>query len=182
MEIKEIRCPHCNRLLAKGEATHIEIKCPRCGAYTILRASSAKSAGREPLFEVSHAPQAVSPVTPPVRIFNLNPTRRDISLANTAALSASESAVNTVAQNIESVNGNAANIAAIIAVWTAMSAIKMAPDAAQAVGLSQGACEAIQVRCEQILENVQAVTDVIPATPTKLGVCTGGRALGVRLA
>jgi hypothetical protein len=103
-------------------------------------------------------------------------------LANTAALSASESAVNTVAQNIESVNGNAANIAAIIAVWTAMSAIKMAPDAAQAVGLSQGACEAIQVRCEQILENVQAVTDVIPATPTKLGVCTGGRALGVRLA
>ena len=64
MEIKEIRCPHCNRLLAKGEATHIEIKCPRCGAYTILRASSAKSAGREPLFEVSHAPQAVSPATP----------------------------------------------------------------------------------------------------------------------
>jgi hypothetical protein len=46
-----------------------------------------------------------------------------------------ESAVNTVAQNIESVNGNAANIAAIIAVWTAMSAIKMAPDAAQAAGL-----------------------------------------------
>lgn len=84
-----------------------------------------------------------------------------------------ESAVNTVAQNIESVNGNAANIAAIIAVWTAMSAIKMAPDAAQAAGLSQGACEAIQVRCEQILENVQAVTDVIPATPTKLGVCRG---------
>lgn len=41
-----------------------------------------------------------------------------------------ESAVNTVARNIESVNGNAANIAAIIAVWTAMSAIKMAPDAA----------------------------------------------------
>lgn len=84
-----------------------------------------------------------------------------------------ESAVDTVAQNIESVNGNAANIAAIIAVWTAMSAIKMAPDAAQAAGLSQGACEAIQVRCEQILENVQAVTDVIPATPTKLGVCRG---------
>ena len=83
------------------------------------------------------------------------------------------SAVDTVAQNIESVNGNAANIAAIIAVWTAMSAIKMAPDAAQAAGLSQGACEAIQVRCEHILENVQAVTDVIPATPTKLGVCRG---------
>lgn len=52
------------KLQAKGEATHIEIKCPRCGAYTILRASSAKSAGREPLFEVSHAPQAVSPATP----------------------------------------------------------------------------------------------------------------------
>lgn len=64
MEIKEIRCPHCNRLLAKGEALYLELKCPRCGAYTILRATSAKSAGREPLFEVSHAPQAVSPTTP----------------------------------------------------------------------------------------------------------------------
>ena len=64
MEIKEIRCPHCNRLLAKGEALYLELKCPRCGAYTILRATSAKSAGREPLFEVSHALQAVSPTTP----------------------------------------------------------------------------------------------------------------------
>ena len=64
MEMKEIRCPHCNRLLAKGEAAYLELKCPRCGAYTILRASSAKPAGREPLFEVSHAPQAVSPATP----------------------------------------------------------------------------------------------------------------------
>ena len=60
---KEIRCGNCGRLLAKGTAIALEIKCPRCGAYTILRASSAKSAGREPLFEVSHAPQAVSPAT-----------------------------------------------------------------------------------------------------------------------
>lgn len=42
---KEIRCGHCNRLLAKGEALYLELKCPRCGAYTILRATSAKSPG-----------------------------------------------------------------------------------------------------------------------------------------
>lgn len=84
-----------------------------------------------------------------------------------------ESAVDTVAQNIESVKGNAANMAAILAVWTAMSAIKLAPDAAYAAGLSQSACEVIQKRCEEIFENVQAVVDVVPATPTKLGVCRG---------
>lgn len=83
------------------------------------------------------------------------------------------SAVDTVAQNIESVKGNAANMAAILAVWTAMSAIKLAPDAAYAAGLSQSACEVIQKRCEEIFENVQAVVDVVPATPTKLGVCRG---------
>lgn len=84
-----------------------------------------------------------------------------------------ESAVDTVAQNIESVKGNAANISAILAVWTAMSAIKLAPDAAYAAGLSEGACEVIQKRCEEILDNVQSVVDVVPATPTKLGVCRG---------
>lgn len=42
----EIRCKHCNRLLAKGEAVYIELKCPRCGAYTILCAASANRAGR----------------------------------------------------------------------------------------------------------------------------------------
>lgn len=44
-QVKEIRCLHCNRLLAKGEASYLELKCPRCGAYIILRAASANSAG-----------------------------------------------------------------------------------------------------------------------------------------
>lgn len=37
----EIRCRHCGKLLARGRAddAHIEFKCPRCGAYTILRAN-----------------------------------------------------------------------------------------------------------------------------------------------
>lgn len=47
-----------------------------------------------------------------------------------------ENAVDTVATNIESVKGNAANMASILAVWTAMSAIKIAHDAAQAAALS----------------------------------------------
>ena len=60
MEIKEIRCPHCNRLLAKGEAAYLELKCPRCRAYTILRATSANLAGRRASLEACHAPQTIS--------------------------------------------------------------------------------------------------------------------------
>ena len=60
MEIKEIRCPHCNRLLVKGEAAYLELKCPRCGAYTILRATSANLAGRRASLEACHAPQTIS--------------------------------------------------------------------------------------------------------------------------
>lgn len=37
-ERREIRCAHCGKLLAKGQATSLEFKCPRCGAYTIVRA------------------------------------------------------------------------------------------------------------------------------------------------
>ena len=46
--ITEIRCRQCGKLLAKGraEVAHIEFKCPRCGAYTILRASRPDHAGR----------------------------------------------------------------------------------------------------------------------------------------
>lgn len=61
---KEIRCGHCNRLLAKGEALYLELKCPRCGAYTILRAASANLAGRRASLEVCHAPQTVSSARP----------------------------------------------------------------------------------------------------------------------
>ncbi|MFV0420634.1 Com family DNA-binding transcriptional regulator [Oleidesulfovibrio sp.] len=34
---KEIRCGHCNRLLAKGEARELEIKCRRCGTMNYVR-------------------------------------------------------------------------------------------------------------------------------------------------
>ena len=37
-ERREIRCGHCGKLLAKGQAASLEFKCPRCGAYTIVRA------------------------------------------------------------------------------------------------------------------------------------------------
>ncbi|WP_084502098.1 Com family DNA-binding transcriptional regulator [Fundidesulfovibrio putealis] len=36
--MQEIRCAKCNRLLAKGSAAELEIKCPRCGVYNHLRA------------------------------------------------------------------------------------------------------------------------------------------------
>lgn len=96
-----------------------------------------------------------------------------MSLTSEQIVAIAGNAVETVAQNIESVKGNAANMAAILAVWTAMSAIKLAPDAAYAAGVSEDNCAVIQKRCEDILENVQAVVDVVPATPVKLGVCRG---------
>lgn len=37
-ELEEIRCCHCGKLLAKGQAREMEFKCPRCGAFTIVRA------------------------------------------------------------------------------------------------------------------------------------------------
>lgn len=42
--ITEIRCRHCGKLLARGRAedAYIEFKCPRCGAYTILRATAKR--------------------------------------------------------------------------------------------------------------------------------------------
>ena len=52
-------------------------------------------------------------------------------LTNEQIVNIAQSSVDTVATNIDSVKNNSANIAAILAVWTAMSAIKMAPDAAQ---------------------------------------------------
>lgn len=94
-------------------------------------------------------------------------------LTNDQVVTIAESSIDIVAQNITSVNGNAANLASIVAVWAAMSAIKMAPDAARAAGLSQGVCESIQARCERILEDVQTVTEVVPSTPTRMGVCRG---------
>ena len=36
--LEENRCRHCGGLLAKGQAREMEFKCPRCGAFTIVRA------------------------------------------------------------------------------------------------------------------------------------------------
>ena len=46
-ELKEIRCHKCGKLLAKGEALTLELKCPRCKAYNFLRAMSARLEPRE---------------------------------------------------------------------------------------------------------------------------------------
>lgn len=46
-ELKEIRCHKCGKLLAKGEIIVIELKCPRCKAYNILRATSTRPELRE---------------------------------------------------------------------------------------------------------------------------------------
>lgn len=46
-ELKEIRCHKCGKLLAKGEALVLELKCPRCKAYNFLRAMSARPEPRE---------------------------------------------------------------------------------------------------------------------------------------
>ncbi|WP_240826099.1 Com family DNA-binding transcriptional regulator, partial [Desulfovibrio sp. UIB00] len=42
---KEIRCGNCNRLLARGEALALTIKCPRCGCMNHVRATSPDIAG-----------------------------------------------------------------------------------------------------------------------------------------
>lgn len=38
---KEIRCEMCRRLLAKGEALCLAIKCPRCGAINHVTANGS---------------------------------------------------------------------------------------------------------------------------------------------
>ncbi|WP_300710027.1 Com family DNA-binding transcriptional regulator [uncultured Desulfovibrio sp.] len=57
--ITEIRCRQCGKLLAKGRAeeAHIEFKCPRCGAYTILRATRPGSEPPDGHQEHFHATQ-----------------------------------------------------------------------------------------------------------------------------
>ncbi|MGE4263271.1 Com family DNA-binding transcriptional regulator [Humidesulfovibrio sp.] len=44
--MREIRCGKCNRLLAKGEALDLAIKCPRCGATNHVRATSPDIEGQ----------------------------------------------------------------------------------------------------------------------------------------
>ncbi|WP_300732986.1 Com family DNA-binding transcriptional regulator [uncultured Desulfovibrio sp.] len=53
--LEEIRCRHCGKLLAKGQARVMEFKCPRCGAFTILRATRPGSERSERPQERFHA-------------------------------------------------------------------------------------------------------------------------------
>ncbi len=45
--MRDIRCGICNKLLAKGEAVELAIKCPRCGTVHLLRAVSPGLEPRE---------------------------------------------------------------------------------------------------------------------------------------
>lgn len=42
---REVRCGHCRRLLAKGEALDLTIKCPRCGTLNHVRGMSPDAEG-----------------------------------------------------------------------------------------------------------------------------------------
>lgn len=44
--MREIRCAECNKLLGKGEALILSIKCPRCGTVNLLRAMSPDMEGQ----------------------------------------------------------------------------------------------------------------------------------------
>ncbi len=90
-----------------------------------------------------------------------------------------ESAVDTVAQNIEAVTGNAANMAAVLAVWTAMSAIKLAPGAAYAAALSEGACARYEALCRQLYQDTQGVANLGPATVDKIGLIKPGDTMSI---
>lgn len=44
---RQIRCAHCNRLLAVGEVKSVTIKCPRRKSYNTLRESIPNNEHRE---------------------------------------------------------------------------------------------------------------------------------------
>lgn len=41
--LDDIRCPHCHKLLARGQALEMKFKCPRCGTFFVLRATRPSS-------------------------------------------------------------------------------------------------------------------------------------------
>ena len=41
--LDDVRCPHCRKLLARGQALEMEFKCPRCGTFFVLRATRPSS-------------------------------------------------------------------------------------------------------------------------------------------
>lgn len=59
---REIRCGKCNRLLARGEALALTIKCPRCGQFNFVRAMSPNAEGPRASQERSrgHQPKTLS--------------------------------------------------------------------------------------------------------------------------
>ncbi|MBU1041586.1 MAG: Com family DNA-binding transcriptional regulator [Proteobacteria bacterium] len=60
---KEIRCGNCNRLLARGEALALTIKCPRCGCMNHVRATSPSVEGHHRASQEcsrGHQPETVS--------------------------------------------------------------------------------------------------------------------------
>ncbi|WP_331428941.1 Com family DNA-binding transcriptional regulator [Delftia sp. ZNC0008] len=59
LAMEEIRCGSCRRKLAEGEYTRLSIKCPRCGAFNQLSASSAPSELlRGPTAEINDKPHS----------------------------------------------------------------------------------------------------------------------------
>ncbi|MGZ0702487.1 Com family DNA-binding transcriptional regulator [Pseudomonas piscis] len=54
--LKECRCGHCKRLLARvGEFTELQIKCSRCGTLNHVKGLSyERLAGREALATADH--------------------------------------------------------------------------------------------------------------------------------
>jgi phage FluMu protein Com len=50
----EIRCGNCNRLLAKGQAVNLQIKCPRCGTLNHLNATSINTESQRASTEDSY--------------------------------------------------------------------------------------------------------------------------------
>lgn len=37
--MEEIRCKNCNKKLAEADYNRLEIKCPRCGTFNVLKAT-----------------------------------------------------------------------------------------------------------------------------------------------
>ncbi|WP_302260427.1 Com family DNA-binding transcriptional regulator [Desulfovibrio piger] len=54
-DLPEIRCPYCNKLIAKGEAVELEFRCGRCKNFFILRATRPNSERPERPQELCHA-------------------------------------------------------------------------------------------------------------------------------
>lgn len=54
-ELPEIRCPYCNKLIARGEALELEFRCGRCKNFFILRAARSSSERPERPQEHCHA-------------------------------------------------------------------------------------------------------------------------------